>query len=531
MKLSPNELIRCILKSTADLLWFGGIGTYVKSSNEINTEVGDKSNDDLRVNGNELRCKVIGEGGNLGCTQLARIEFSKGGGKINTDAVDNSAGVNCSDNEVNIKILLNGLVDKAVMTKVERDALLEAMTDDVGAMVLRNNYYQAQALSIDEANSQFHFDSFTRLTQYLVSSVELSRELEYLPDDEELQARHNAQQGLTRPELAVLMAYSKMDVNNALLQEKELITDKYFEKYLLSAFPDALVQHHNQAIINHPLAKQIIATSVANEIFNRGGIHAVREQTGATITEIVKAFIIAKEVFGLDDIWREIESLQHTVSAQIQIKLLVEVQRFYRLMAIWFINHASDDESIETIVQRYSPGISTLQQLNDDEITLPFSPVDESLYQIENEADGLMIVDKIHLLKVSSVVFCDIVKTEFELDMSVNKILPCYCKVSKLLGLGWLIEQTEMVETQDHWSRLARFSLLLDLLEFREKLVVAIVNTNPETSPDNAIELWAVHKASDLNRVSRVIDDLKSAGRVHIDKLYFANRQIRALLG
>jgi len=530
VNISPNELIRSILKSHADLLWFGGIGTYVKASSEINTDIGDKSNDALRVNGKELRCKVIGEGGNLGCSQLARIEFSKAGGKINTDAVDNSAGVNCSDNEVNIKILLNGLVDKATMTKAQRDVLLEAMTDDVGAMVLRNNYYQAQALSIDEANSQFHFDSFTRLTQYLVNNADLNRQLEYLPDDEELQTRSNAQQGLTRPELAVLMAYSKMDVNNALLQEQQLIKDSYFEKYLLAAFPQVLAKSHKQAIVDHPLAKQIIATSVANEIFNRGGIHAVREQTGATIAEIVKAFIIAKEVFCLDDIWHEIESLQELVTAQNQIKMMIEVQRFYRLMAIWFINHCNSDDSIEVIVQRYAPGIKTLQLLNDDEITLPFSPVDESLYQLGSEVEELNIVDKIHQLKVSSVVFCDIVKTAYELNLSVDKVLPCYCQVSKLLGLAWLIEQTEKVETKDHWSRLARFSLLLDLLEFREKLVVAIINRNPQACPDTAISLWAASKGSDLNRVTRVIDDLKAAGRVHIDKLYFANRQIRALL-
>ncbi len=528
--LSPDQLIRNILTSQAQLLWFGGIGTYVKANNEINIDVGDKSNDALRVNGNDLRCKVIGEGGNLGCTQLARIEFSKGGGKINTDAVDNSAGVNCSDNEVNIKILLNGLVDSKKMTKAERDTLLEQMTDEVGVMVLRNNYYQAQALSIDEFNSQFHFDSFTRLTQYLVNSAQLNRELEYLPDDEELQARNIAQQGLTRPELAVLMAYSKMDVHNALLQEQALITDNYFEKYLLSAFPDVLAQRYSQEIINHPLARQIIATSVANEIFNRGGIHAVREQTGATIAEIVKAFIIAKEVFSLDEVWYDIESLGDTVSAKIQIKMMIEVQRFYRLMAIWFINHSNSDESIKSIVQRYSPGISTLQQLNDEEITLPFTPVDESLYQLESEVGGLDIVDKIHQLKVSSVVFCDIVKTAFELNLSVDNILPCYCQVSKLLSLDWLIEQTEKVQTKDHWSRLARFSLLLDLLEFREKLIVAIVNSNPEILPAEAIKIWAESKFSALNRVKRVIDDLKASGRVNIDKLYFANRQIRSLL-
>ena len=529
-QLSPNDLIRHILLSQADLLWFGGIGTYVKASSEINTEVGDKANDLLRVNGSQLRCKVIGEGGNLGCSQLARIEFSKAGGKINTDAVDNSAGVNCSDAEVNIKILLNGLVDKEKMTKPERDSLLGSMTDEVGAMVLRNNYYQAQALSIDEANSQSHFDSFTRLSQYLVNSVDLNRELEYLPDDEELQSRSVSQQGLTRPELAVLMAYSKMDVHDALLREKQLITDSYFDKYLLTSFPKVLAKEYSQDIINHPLAKQIIATSVANEIFNRGGIHAVREQTGATIAEIVKAFIIAKEVFSLDDIWQEIEALQGSVSAQIQIKLMIEVQRFYRLMAIWFINHASADEDIMTIVQRYTPGLRTLQQLNDDDIRLPFSPVDESLYQLDNEAKAFALVEKIHQLKVSSVVFCDIVKTAFELKLSVTDILPCFSQVSKLLGLAWLIEQTERVHAKDHWSRLARFSLLLDLLEIREKLVVNVINRYRDKPTDVAIELWSTSKTSQLNRINSVVDDLKSTGTVHIDKLYFVNRQLRALI-
>ncbi len=416
------------------------------------------------------------------------------------------------------------------MTKAERDQLLATMTDEVGAMVLRNNYYQAQALSIDEANSQSHFDSFTRLSQYLVNSVGLNRELEYLPDDEELQSRNLAQQGLTRPELAVLMAYSKMDVHDALLEEEQLLTDDYFQKYLLSAFPDVLAKKYTQNILSHPLAQQIIATSVANEIFNRGGIHAVREQTGATIAEIVKAFIITKEVFSLDNIWSEIESLHRNVSAQVQIKMMIEVQRFYRLMAIWFINHSSPADSIATIVQRYSPGIHSLQQLNGDEITLPFSPVDESLYQLKNEIDGLVLVDTIHQLKVSSVVFCDIVKTASELNLSVTEILPCYCKVSKLIGLAWLIEQTEKVMAKDHWSRLARFSLLLDLLEFREKLVLTVLKNNNETTTDIAIELWATSKKTELNRVHRVMDDLKIAGTVQISKLYFANRQMKALI-
>ena len=198
-------------------------------------------------------------------------------------------------------------------------------------------------------------------------------------------------------------------------------------------------------------------------------------------------------------------------------------------MAIWFINHSSPHDSIETIVQRYLPGINTLQQLNDDEITLPFSPVDDSLYQLKSEVEGLVLVDIIHQLKVSSVVFCDIVKTSSELNLSVTEILPCYCTMSKLLGLSWIIEQTEKVTAKDHWSRLARFSLLLDLLEFREKLVLSVLKNNQESVTDIAIEQWATSKKIELNRLHRVLDDLK-VGTVHIDKLYFANRQLKALV-
>ncbi len=528
--LSPNQLIEYILKAKVDLLWFGGIGTYVKAAAENNNDVGDKGNDALRVNSAQLQCKVIGEGGNLGCTQLARIEFAKAGGRVNTDAVDNSAGVNCSDNEVNIKILLNRLLSEGKMSQVERDSLLAEMTEDVSKMVLLNNYYQVQALSLDEANSHSHFDSFTRLTHYLVDNVQLNRELEYLPDEDELQGRSLIKKGLTRPELAVLMAYSKMDVNNDLLEQQSLLDDAYFEKYLLAAFPSLLQQKYSGFIVEHPLAKQIIATAVANEIFNRGGIHAVREQTGATTAEIVKAFIVTKEVFHLDSIWQEIESLEGMVSAEIQIKMMVEVQRFYRLMAIWFINNDDADLSIDTIVEKYAPGIGMLQQLSDDEITLPFTPVAKSLYQLQAGEHSRGIVDKIHQLKVTSVVFCDIVKTAEELNQSVELVLQSYQKVSKTIGISWLIEQTEQVETSDHWSRLSLFSLLLDLLELREKLVLKINHSYSQLAPDAAIDKWAESKRSDLNRVERVISDLKTTGALTIDKLYFANRQMRTLL-
>lgn len=528
--LSPNELITRILTSNTDLLWFGGIGTYVKASNEINSDIGDKNNDALRINGKQLRCKVIGEGGNLGCSQLARIEFAKAGGRINTDAVDNSAGVNCSDNEVNIKILLNRLVAQKKLNQSQRDALLADMTDDVAKMVLRNNYYQAQALSLDEANSHAHFDSFTRLTHYLVNSVQLNREIEYLPDNEELKARSINKQGLTRPELAVLMAYSKMDVNNSLLEQDLLLDDAYFSRYLQSAFPQQLADNYATDIVEHPLAKPIIATAVANEIFNRGGIHAVREQTGATIAEIVKAFMVTKEIFQLDSIWQEIESLAEKVSAQIQIKMMVEVQRFYRLMAIWFINHSNTDDSIQHIIDKYSPGIRVLQQHSDADVTLPFMPITQSLYQLDSGEQCKDVVDQIHQLKVSSVVFCDIIKTSDELSLTVEQVLPTYQQISQFISISWLLEQTENIATSDHFSRMALFSLLLDILELREKLVVHIAHTYPQHALEEAIDEWAASKASDLNRIARVMADLQSTGSLNIDKLCFAIRQLRTLL-
>ncbi len=527
-QLSPDELIRYILTAQLDLLWFGGIGTYVKASSEAHIDIGDKANDRLRINGNELKCKVIGEGGNLGCSQLARIEFAKNGGRINTDAVDNSAGVNCSDNEVNIKILLNILVTQGKLSNSEREQLLEQMTDEVAHMVLKNNYFQAQALSLDEANSYSHFDSFTRLTHYLVNSAQLNRSLEFLPDDEELQSRSG--QGLTRPELAVLMAYSKMDVHDALLKQKTLLADSYFQRYLLAAFPKTLVERYNENILQHPLAQPIIATMVANEIFNRGGIHAVREQTGASIAEIVKAFMIAKEIFNLDAIWQQIEQLEGEVSAQVQIKMMIEVQRFYRLMAIWFINHADADASIEEVVANYRPGIKQLQSLNSDEITLPFSPIDPALYQLSDHSNGKALVDDIHQLKISSVVFCDIVKTAGQLHLSVEQVLGCFCQLSSLMDLSWFIEQTEKAPASDHWSRLARFSLLLELLERREKLVVNIIKSRIKQQPEQSISNWAKSKNSELQRIARVIDDLKNAGDISLDKLFFANRQIGLLL-
>jgi len=528
--LSPDELIRHILTAKVDLLWFAGIGTYVKANNEINTDVGDKANDLLRVNAKELQCKVIGEGGNLGCTQLARIEFAKSGGRINTDAVDNSAGVNCSDNEVNIKILLNQLCLDGNLSQSNRDNLLEQMTNEVSEMVLQNNRFQVQALSIDEANSFTHYESFTRLTQYLVNNVQLNRELEYLPDDDEVKSRSLSNQGLTRPELAVLMAYSKMDVNNALLEQSYLIDDQYFSKYLLAAFPKALVEKYPDNILAHPLAKQIIATSVSNEIFNRGGIHAVREQTGASIVEIVKAFIVTKEIFKLDDIWLEIEALKTNVSAQNQIQMMIEVQRFYRLMAIWFINNSRSGDDISTIIKQFSVKLVALQQVESTEIELPFMPVSDALYQLSAESGGQQIVSNIHRLKVTSIAFCDIIKTSAELSLTVEQVLSCYCKVSALIGLPWLIKQTEKIKSKDHWARLALFSQLLDMLELREKLVVKIIRKYHEHSPLEAVTIWETDKKHELNRVERIIDDLKASGMIDGNKLYFVNRQYRSLL-
>ena len=300
-QLPPQELLRAILKAPVDLLWNGGIGTYVKSSHESNNEVGDRNNDAVRVNGRDLRCKVVGEGGNLGCTQLGRVEYALNGGRINTDFIDNSAGVDTSDHEVNIKILLNVVVSEKHLTEKQRNKLLAEMTDEVGALVLRDNYMQAQALSMAESRAAVRINEHAYLMRSLEKSGLLNRSIEFLPSDEELKQRHAANHGLTRPELAVVLAYSKIAIYNALL-DSDVAEDPYLANELENYFPTALRKRYSEFMSKHRLRREIVSTAITNSMVNRMGptfAQRMQEESGIGIASVARAYTIARESFDM----------------------------------------------------------------------------------------------------------------------------------------------------------------------------------------------------------------------------------------
>lgn len=290
-----------ILKMEVDLLWNGGIGTYVKSSIETHTDVGDRANDGLRVDGREVNAKIIGEGGNLGMTQRGRIEFALKGGRVNTDFVDNVGGVDCSDNEVNIKIFLNGLVANGDLTLKQRNQILESMKDEVGSIVIEDAYGQSESISVTEAQGVSLMKEQIRFIHHMEKAGYLDRALEHIPDDETLLERERQGMGLTRPELSVLMAYGKMALKEELASE-EIAQDEFHAKQLVNYFPTELRGHYAQQMVNHPLRVEIIATALANQMVNEMGCNFVtrlQEETGSSVVDIANAYAAAREIYGL----------------------------------------------------------------------------------------------------------------------------------------------------------------------------------------------------------------------------------------
>ncbi|WP_321395655.1 NAD-glutamate dehydrogenase [Emcibacter sp.] len=523
--ITPNELIRYILKSHVDLLWFGGIGTYVKSSHESNGQVGDRGNDAIRINGHDLNCKVIGEGGNLGCTQLGRIEFALKGGMLNTDAVDNSAGVDCSDNEVNIKILLNSIVSDGHLTRKQRDKLLEDMTDDVGEIVLRDNYLQTQAISVARAASIRELDSFVRYMDDLEKEAHLDRELEFLPGDDELIEREEKDTGLTRPEISVLIAYAKMWLYDELLAS-DFLNDPYLEKYLKISFPERLGKNYSEAIGNHRLRREIIAKVLCNDIVNRGGIHDIKEETGASPAEIARASIISREVFDLESLWSKIEGLDYMVPATIQILLLMDVEEFARRQTIWFLNNSDPKQPIQEIIKQYQPGI---KKLFDMPIVVQTSHEESLKAKIAMYCEQSVSEDlATHISNLEmKVAACDIVQVAHEQKRDVVDVAKAYFMLGDEMGFDWLRDQAEMAETSDHWDRLAVKSVVSDLLDQQKLLTRRTLHESKNRSSLAAAKEWLTESETSTARIQKLIREFQLSGQINVTKLGFAARQIR----
>jgi len=528
--LTPHEVIQAILKASVDLLWFGGIGTYVKARRETNMEVGDRANDALRVNADELNCKVVGEGANLGFTQRARIEFSlTRDGILNTDAVDNSAGVNCSDAEVNIKILLERIVKDGKLTQKQRDTLLSSMTDDVAALVLQNNYQQTQAISLDHAASLKELDSFSRFMDLLVKRDKLNRELEYLPNDDDLTTRVENDQGLTRSEVSVLLAYAKMELRDT-LKESSLLQDPYFEKYLVDYFPERLGKDFSDEIKMHPLREEIISTVLTNKAIDHGGICSIHEETGASPVELARAFAIAWDVFDLGALWQQIAALDYKVPSVIQNLLLMDVRDFARLQTIWFVNHVGNKTPIQDVIDRFKPGIEILSKMPTVAQTRHQDSLQNKIAMYCEQCVDTDLATHIASLEMSGAI-CDIVEVAALSALDVEDVAKTYFKIGDLLGYDWLRAQTEIVHTADHWDRLATAAIIGDLYDQQRIVTAQVIEQSGGQNGLKAVDQWIADSNNHIStRIHNVIQEFQKGGQINVTKLGYATRQMRNMI-
>ncbi|RQO43497.1 NAD-glutamate dehydrogenase [Rhodococcus sp. KBW08] len=530
-KLSPPELMQAILSAPVDLLWNGGIGTYVKASTETNAQVGDKSNDAVRVDGQDLRVKVIGEGGNLGVTALGRIEFSANGGHINTDAIDNSAGVDCSDHEVNIKILLDSLVRSQLLPTQERNPLLASMTDDVAALVLADNIAQNALLGISRVTAPQMLGVHRRQLTDLTKARGLDRKLEALPTDKEIERRLEVGVGLTSPELATLTAHVKLSLKDDLLAT-ELPDNDFFAQQIPQYFPTAVRDRFETEIKAHPLRRQIVATMLVNEVIDNGGItyaYRLAEETGASSTDSTRAYAAVREVFALDEVWSRIRSAG--VSAEIENELIVESCRLLDRASRWFLANRPQPIAVGAEVARYSaayrataplvPGLLAGHQL-DDLLVRAQSVIDRG-------APEALALDVFRLLDVYCLL--DIADIADIADHDITEVAELYYALDAHLGIDWLLSAVSGLERGDRWHSLARLALRDDLYSsLRQLTMEVLVGGEPGESPQEKIDEWESTNASRLSRARAALVEIFESGTLDLATLSVAARQVRSMV-
>jgi len=530
--MSPIDLMQAILKMQVDLLWNGGIGTYVKGSKETHLEVGDRANDGLRINGAELNAKIVGEGGNLGFTQLGRIEFGAKGGRINTDAVDNAGGVDCSDNEVNIKILLNGLVQNGDLTIKQRNKILYDMTDEVGHIVIEDCYRQTHSLSITELRGGSQLKEQSQFITELERSGKLDRALEFIPSDEEIAERLALGKGLTRPELSVLLAYSKMVLKEELVCP-EITDNEYHQSLLIEAFPRQLQDNYSAQMQEHPLRAEIIATKLANNIGNDMGfnfVNRMREETGATTSEIANCYAMSSAVFELSDIWKQISDLDNKISTSIQTEMLFQLRRTVRRATRWFLRHRNKALNIAQSIEFYHATFTALSN------NITHYMVEDEAKQIKRVETDLIkagapesVALRISLLSTlfSVMDLAEISKSE---AVSTELATDLYFKLGARLELHWFLDQITSQPVANHWQALARASFREELDWQQRSLTSVILRANKgSTDVDKMLETWFTDSAQPLERWQHILADFRIGQTHEFAKFSVALRELMLL--
>jgi glutamate dehydrogenase len=528
--LTPADLILALLKAPVDLLYSGGIGTYVKATAETNAEVGDRVNDAIRLNGKELRCKVVAEGGNLGFTQLGRIEYALQGGKINTDAIDNSAGVNCSDHEVNIKILLDSVVAEGRLNLEQRNQLLSEMTDEVATLVLRDNYLQTESLSVHETTLP---DAQTRLIKYLEKAGKLNRAIEFLPSDEELASRKAAKRSLTLPELAVLLAYSKITLYDGLLSS-ELPDDPYISATLEGYFPTPLRERYRESMERHPLKREIIATQVTNDLVHRVGstfVHRMQEETGARIADIVRAYLLTRDVFDFESFWQAVEALDNKAPNAVQSAMFTSAERLISRGTRWFLRYRNLKENLAKTIGHFAPKVKSLSGnldrfLSGEEFGV-LCQAAERLCKSKvpgDLANRLLRFD----LAYSTL---DVVEIASAMNRSVEEVAGVYFVIAERFNFSWLHGQIGVLPADSHWQTLAKAALEEQLSGLQRELTGVVLKlASLDAQPTELISRWEARNMNALDRSRQVFGDLQSAGSVDLSMLSVALHELTNLV-
>lgn len=513
----PNELIRAMLKASVDLIWNGGIGTFIKSTQESHTDVGDRTNDAIRIDATELNARVIAEGGNLGVTQLARIEYSLQGGIVNTDFIDNSAGVDCSDHEVNIKILLNHLIANGEMTKHERNKLLEKMTDEIANLVLVDNYDQTQMLSLEASVAQQTMDLFRHYMNDLEKTGRLDRKLEYLPDEKSLLERKVNNKPLTRPEIAMLLAYCKMYLKQDILATN-VPEDPYFAKFLLTAFPKPLREKYPAQMKEHSLRREIIATQLCKSITDRMGINFVerlQRETGASPAFVIRAFTIAENIYHMDTFWKQISALDNIVSPNIQYRMMLQLYYLIRRATRWFLRNRKSTIDIQKTIDDFAPSITELfkhlPQLLDGPDREAFDTAVTYLQEQEVPEKLAKNVAAYNTLFTS----LDIVEASKKYSLDLFDVAKAYYLIGNRLELNWLRELMNSYVVENQWDELARAGFRDDLDRVQHKLCARVLSMKLREKQDKnieeRIEIWINRYQFLMERWQKLLTDVKSS--------------------
>ncbi|MCP1326988.1 NAD-glutamate dehydrogenase, partial [Halomonas sp. 707D4] len=500
-RLSPSELINAMLKAKVDLIWNGGIGTYVKGSGETDADVGDKANDSLRINGRELNCRVVGEGGNLGLTQRGRMEAAAKGVRVYTDFIDNAGGVNCSDHEVNIKILIDEVVTRGDMTEKQRNELLADMTDEVADLVIRDNYRQTQAIDLSEILSRQGAGPYRRFISELENAGQIDRELEFLPSDESLKERAGNSEGMRLPELSVLISYAKSTLKGDLIKS-DVPDDPYIHRHLENLFPSVLVERYPTEMYEHRLKREIVATQVANDLVDRMGIVFVRrlmDSTGAGRADIARAYVVARDAFNLKELWGQIEALDNQVPNRVQYAMMLDLMRMVRRATRWFVRLHLGLSTQDTI-EYFAPRLAQLQEgigdlLSGEELAAWRQRRDDLIEDGVPEALASTVAASSSLYAGLGIIHAARATNE-----KPQRVAEVFYEIGNRLELPWMTHQVTQLEVRDAWQAQARETFRDDIDRQQLALTVSVLKLDAGSrDTQELVEQW-LEQHAELHR-------------------------------